>query len=847
MKKKKTPLHLFCFFCVLFQVLLCAPLPAKEILLDDKFSSISIKDDLPTLLEPENQRFSVYYLINKPEIFSSELYNDSQELGKETYWHRLVIKSQSSNNGKSSAYLIFQNPTISYLDVFLFKNKRLVSTKNLGVLNTTTQGESFYQGMIFEIPYEKNQTLEVLIRKQSGGAMILPMQLYAEKPFQKYLSHQYMFWGVVIGLLIIIAIYNTVIFMLVQNKSYVWYLVFYLVVFLHLSGTYGFGFLLWSDQFQQSLTRHLLELDFLLVWIMINFALVFLNAKKMAPMHYEKAKLIKHGAIIGIPLTFVIEKNILAPVFITYYCVSLLFCLSMALTSYKNKFIPARFYLLSWFFVLLGGILSLMAFSNYIPANFITINGFVIGVLIELLILSIALADRLKYTATNAMSRAFTDPQTNQPNYSFFINRFLQELPEMIKPRRKAVLILIKASGFRDSFTLLEKKAAEDVYQMQINRLESLLSIVNWSIPFSGPGSKPCYMIALPNDHILLLANKNKQKLEDIAYDLSQTTIEPIKFNKFEIKFDFNIGFAFCNLHTEKAETCYQHAQLALLNAESKQTCWSVYREEQGKDLKDKLELLFDLRKAVKNQDLEIYIQPQYSMHDSNLVGGEILVRWNHPEKGMISPELFIPLAEESGVVIEITKMMIDKSFSWISKRNLYKSEYHFSINLSAIDIQQAILVPYIRQKIESYRIPPSIITFEVTETAAMENQTQFLRVIQDLHDIGFKVAIDDFGKEYSSMRYLQQIKADIIKIDMSFIRDIHKSSVNKNIVKAIIQMAASINATTVAEGIETIEEYETLHQYNIDNVQGLLTGEAVSAEKFIDQYINASTANITS
>ena len=204
----------------------------------------------------------------------------------------------------------------------------------------------------------------------------------------------------------------------------------------------------------------------------------------------------------------------------------------------------------------------------------------------------------------------------------------------------------------------------------------------------------------------------------------------------------------------------------------------------------------------------------------------------------MISPSIFILLAEQSNLIDKITRLVIQKSFDWLSNSPQLSSDFHLSINLSALDLQQKELIPFINQQLEEYQLDASQIAFELTESAVMQDQQLFLQVIAEIHQLGFIIAIDDFGTGYSSLRYLQQINADIIKIDMSFVRDIHHSLINQKIADAIIKMAASTGAYTVAEGIESQAELDVLQSLGTRMVQGYLTGKPTPADKFISEFM---------
>ncbi|MCW9017458.1 MAG: EAL domain-containing protein, partial [Kangiellaceae bacterium] len=539
----------------------------------------------------------------------------------------------------------------------------------------------------------------------------------------------------------------------------------------------------------------------------------------------------------GFIASFFIVEYQLIPFFGLLQFVGSLFAITMAIVAYKNGFRPARFFILSWTFVIFGAAIGMMTFTNLIEANFFTVHGFFFGALVELILLSIALADRLQHSEKLAISQAFTDPQTRQPNYSFFTSPFFTE-QSVFKQNRPMAMMLLKLKGFRQLLGLLGPSGVERAYRLHISRIEEFLAHSEWALQFELPNSGKSHMVSLPGDHILIVAEV-KDDYESIVIPLLHLAEKAIRIGKLESKLTFRIGVARFDGELLDVHECYRHAQLALLNSYTSQKEWFVYRPEDDAAFRSRLALLADLRQALENEELKIYIQPQFTAKDRALCGGEVLVRWTHPTKGMVSPVEFISLAEESNLIFKITKAVIHKSFEWLSYIAIDVNNFKLSINLSGLDIQHGELIPYVRWQLERSHVNPKQITFEVTESAVSDDRAAFLKVLNELKQLGFTIAIDDFGTGYSSMQYMQQINADIIKVDMSFIRNIHQSEINQKIVDAIIRVANATGAYIVAEGVEVEEELAVLKTLGAQNIQGYLFGEPVPAVVFERRYLN--------
>ncbi|WP_373072293.1 EAL domain-containing protein [Sulfurimonas sp.] len=244
-----------------------------------------------------------------------------------------------------------------------------------------------------------------------------------------------------------------------------------------------------------------------------------------------------------------------------------------------------------------------------------------------------------------------------------------------------------------------------------------------------------------------------------------------------------------------------------------------------------------DLRKHLQNEDnFEIFYQAKIRSKDNTISGCEALVRWNHPTKGIIYPDEFIDIAEESGLIIPIGNIIIEKAIRDLSDfSKIYSNKFLVAINLSPRQFNDNSLIKRIKECIEKYNVNASQIEFEITESLSMQDISKTLEVLHQLKAIGVSIAIDDFGTGYSSLSYLKQFPINTLKIDKSFVLDMTFDNDDKSIVNTIINMAHTLNFTTVAEGVETKEHAEILTQMECDELQGYHYSKPIPKEEFID------------
>ena len=246
------------------------------------------------------------------------------------------------------------------------------------------------------------------------------------------------------------------------------------------------------------------------------------------------------------------------------------------------------------------------------------------------------------------------------------------------------------------------------------------------------------------------------------------------------------------------------------------------------------LDLERDLRHALERNEFVVYYQPQINAHTRQIVCAEALVRWDHPEKGRISPYIFIPIAEATGLIQGIGEWVLEKSCEQLkSWHKLGLDSIRIAVNLSARQFNQVNLGQWLTDLFQKHGIDPSKIELELTESTLVDDIPRSIEQLHQLKSVGIKVAMDDFGTGYSSLSYLQQFPFDILKIDQCFIRKIDQNPKNAAIAQAIITMAHQLNLRVVAEGVETTEELTFVHENNCDEIQGYFFSEPITSEEF--------------
>jgi len=307
-----------------------------------------------------------------------------------------------------------------------------------------------------------------------------------------------------------------------------------------------------------------------------------------------------------------------------------------------------------------------------------------------------------------------------------------------------------------------------------------------------------------------------------------------------------SIGICLYPLDADDTQTLIKKADTAMYHAKDQgKNNFQFFTEELNQRLTQRVDLEKSLRKAIKNGNFELYYQPQIPTNKDSIFGLEALIRWIHPEKGIISPADFIPIAEETGLIIPLGEWILKTACQQLQQwRNQGLENLKVSVNLSAIQFNDKDLLKQIKTALTESSLPPQYLVCELTESMMMENIEAHIQVLESIKKLGIQISIDDFGTGYSSLSYLKRFPIDELKIDKSFVDDIEFSHDDKNIVRSIITLGHNLGLEIVAEGVETEAQLNFLQENNCNYIQGYYFSKPLPTQdvfSFIKSQLTAS------
>jgi diguanylate cyclase (GGDEF)-like protein len=410
---------------------------------------------------------------------------------------------------------------------------------------------------------------------------------------------------------------------------------------------------------------------------------------------------------------------------------------------------------------------------------------------------------------------AHYDALTDLPNRALFHERLRDELVR-IAPNQQLAVIYIDIDEF---------KSVNDTLGHQVGD-ELLKSVAASLCRHAGPNE---VIARLGGDEFAIMQTAISNQAEIIAlvtrvFDAIRTPFECLGH---QVTTDASVGVAVAPRHGTDLDQILKNADLAMYAAKAAgRRTWRFFEPAMDARVKARRRLEMDMRQALQDGAFEVYYQPFVSLEDNLIAGCEALVRWRHPERGMISPVEFIPVAEETGLINELGEWVLNTA---CRDAMTWPGEFKLAVNVSPVQFKSGTLALKIAAALAASRLPPRRLELEITEAVLIRDDDAALAALHQARALGVRIALDDFGTGYSSLSYLQRFPFDKIKIDRCFVNDLATRG-GASIVQAVVNIAAARNMTTLAEGVETSEQRESLRALGCREMQGFLFSRPVPA-----------------
>jgi diguanylate cyclase (GGDEF)-like protein len=419
--------------------------------------------------------------------------------------------------------------------------------------------------------------------------------------------------------------------------------------------------------------------------------------------------------------------------------------------------------------------------------------------------------------------QAMHDPLTELPNRTLLVERLKQNIYLAKRQGKHVAFLMLDLNNFKEVNDTLGHPQGDRLLLDVASRLPTALRQSDTVGRLGG------------DEFGIVLPETDARQATEVARKIMESLQPSFELDGQVLSVGASIGIALFPEHGEDEESLIRYADIAMYEAKRSKGDPCLYDPDADNYTTARLALMNDLRKAVEHDELHLYFQPMIVLSTKKVHTVEALSRWEHPERGNISPEEFIPLAETSNLIGLISFWALEKSISYIAEWKQHGADIMVSINLSARDLLNAGLADHISSICSKYDVDPCMLRIEISESAIMSNPEQVIEVINNPVLRRLNYAIDDFGTGYSSLSYLKKLPVNEVKIDRSFVLDMMQNAEDTSIVRSVIELAHNLGHKVVAEGVETEDALTQLELLGCDIAQGFYFSEAVDADALLD------------
>ncbi|MFY9137192.1 putative bifunctional diguanylate cyclase/phosphodiesterase [Zwartia sp.] len=434
-----------------------------------------------------------------------------------------------------------------------------------------------------------------------------------------------------------------------------------------------------------------------------------------------------------------------------------------------------------------------------------------------------------KSSAEKIEHLAFYDQLTDLPNRRLLMDRLNHAFTSSKRSGREGAVLFIDADNFKDVNDTLGHDIGDLLIQQIAKRLESCMRAGDTIARTGG------------DEFVVVLEDLSEQRIEAakqvsaIGEKILITLNQIYQLDIHEYRGTCSIGAVLFWDHEHSAEELLKRADIALFRSKNAgRNALTFFNHEMQVAIQERVTLVREMHTALDHQQFLLYYQVQVDSTHRTL-GAEALIRWLHPERGLLSPAQFIPLAEELGLILPIGRWVLESACSQLKawEKGVLTRDLVLSVNVSAKEFHQVDFAAQIKALLQRYDINPALLKLELTESMLLDSTEDVITLMNTLKEIGVKFCLDDFGTGYSSLHYLKRLPIDQLKIDQSFVRDIVTDRSDKVIVRTIVVMAQSLDIRVIAEGVETVEQYQHLLDSGCNEYQGYLFGKPMPIEQF--------------
>lgn len=738
-------------------------------------------------------------------------------------------------------YLSNENVILSELDLYLLTTsgevlQQLTLGRNQPNFTQLNAGERFNTA----ITLEAQQHYHIMVRLKSDTPIALAVRITPDRRWEALQRKQFATDWSMFAVLATLLAFNLVLLFGRLDSTQGWLVSFHALLILYVGSLQGFGYQFLPAAMVSWFSQHILVLNFIIQLLLYRFALAFLRQGDPAPpatIRFRYAiplvQLVGVAAALTWPDRFVMPFYLLAQLLVVVPI--FVFAWRQARAGYR----PARLLIAALFVQIVGGSVGTLAYTGLWPVSDLALNAFFISAVMELLLMAFAVAARLRFLEERQHLELLTDSATGLPGRPYIDQELAEHWQNLCSKSSEPVVLLVQLNGFRTLLQLLGPGLVQRLSVQAMHYWNQGLSHLSGVERL--PGYPNASLAVFAQDSFLVLVDQKRQP--DLKARMARLSHLELEVDGQNFELDSQVACFHVGAQPEALDEILRRLNVALVSGHQQGRSFQSYSLEQDTVFQRRIGLAQALPQALQAGELSCHVQPVIDLNSGEVTGGEILLRWRSPIYGDVSPAEFIPLAEQMNRVSALTRYVLAEVDRWQSDPK--SPSWPLSVNLSVLDLIAEDDGRDLISCLDEIGLSPRRLKVEITETMVMEQTDRCLETLERLRALGCLLSIDDFGTGYSSLAYLSRIKPDEIKIDRAFVRALNNSPTDQHIVTAIVQLARTLGAVIVAEGIEDEHSLTLCRELGCHRAQGYLIARPMPLDQLHEWLQQESTVKL--
>ncbi|AMG29073.1 signal protein [Grimontia hollisae] len=749
-------------------------------------------------------------------------------LGEKSYWVQLEIQNLESEYRHLALY--FDTPMIDRLNIYQYdESGREVKRWRLG--------DSLERGyLVGDMPPAIHFAMEgfersyIYLHVYSKGIPVMPIWVMDKHDFHTLTQLLHAIWGGFTAIMLTVAAYTFAVYAMLRERVYIVYTLYVLVSMVQLGAVHGFGIYLFPAPIQVFFSNNTVGLTFGLFLLSLLYAYLYLRSHKVKSLLRQVVNYAMM-VLLGLMLISFVTPEYIAATFLI--AIQPVFYLLIGILVWKRWTMAQKWspmFTFSWIPLVISGIFPPLLITGTIEYSLASRYAFMLGNVTAVMFMALALAERFRQQREQSVYQMTHDTVSATPN----VNVLSLVMDNLIDRNRAFTLCCFQIDRFNSLAPYMSSQQKKVFIGEVCDRLHHSLDCDTVQVLESGDDRT--HRIACINDGLFgfVVLSTEKAKIKLLLASVLDEVDNDVELSDLSIRTQGTIGSSEFPKDGNQHDTLLRKAMQAVAETSPIEKRLNTYDSLNSFNRTLNMSLVSDLKKAIERDELELYHQPQVDLRTGSIHGSEVLLRWDHPKYGQVSPEVFVKLAEEVGLINDLTLWVIKRAFYQQSKLIELGFSRRLSINVSASDIVIPNLVDRIADIAQKYHVPTGTLSLELTESTMVSDYDSLHEVIDRLSEYDIEVSIDDYGTGYSSLTYLSQLPFTELKIDRSFIKTLTNSPRKQNIVRATTEMAKSLGLMVVAEGVEDLETASVLKRYGVDIAQGYHYSRPLSFSQYL-------------